>query len=309
MINFSSSHSYIVSLVTDIAMLRKALLLVIALIIIDNVLPSSNSDLLASRRNCGFQHSDDYVRDNDKISLDEFPWVAQLLYDEDRRAKCVGSLINRRYVLTAAQCLKASNTKITGIRFGDYDVTTDKDCTNDTRFGEECSDPVQEFGIEELIPHPKFSTATAANDIGLIRLSKNVDYSVYVRPICLPTANTEELNGEEQLAVSGWGLTSLLGDETKIKKKISARLLSLDKCRSLYDGERKSVTVDHLCAVEGQDSFTCQGDSGAPLMLSVKNQWEQVGLVSFGKLCGIEFPTIYVKITSYLDWITNNMHK
>ncbi|KAK5643916.1 hypothetical protein RI129_007761 [Pyrocoelia pectoralis] len=110
-----------------------------------------------------------------------------------------------------------------------------------------------------------------------------------------------------QLALSGWGDDSFGGFQTSIKKKILAKLISLDECQRLYNNSRKPVTSDHLCALEGRESFTCQGDGGGPLMLSVKNQWEQVGIVAFGKACGLNFPSVYVKITSYLDWIKENL--
>ncbi|XP_031353250.1 melanization protease 1-like [Photinus pyralis] len=272
------------------------------------VLTVSEIDLFPSRTYCGFQHSDDYVRDNPGISLDEFPWIAQLLYDEDKIIKCVGSLINHRYVLTAAHCLKMNNLQMTGVRLGDYDVTTDKDCVNGTLFGEECSDPAVVYGIEELIPHPSFSRRTAENDIGLIRLSRNVEYSEYIRPICLPTVNSKLEDGV-QLAVSGWGITESRGEPTKIKKKISAHLLPLGTCRAYFTSSRRSLTTDHLCVSEGMNIFTCQGDSGGPLMLPVRNQWEAIGLVSFGIGCGDDFPVVYTKVSSYLDWIKQNVHK
>ncbi|XP_031353251.1 phenoloxidase-activating factor 3-like [Photinus pyralis] len=285
-----------------------ALKLLLAFVTFDViVLTLSETDLFPSRTYCGFQHSDDYVRDNPGISLDEFPWIAQLLYDEDKKIRCIGSLINRRYVLTAAHCLKARNTVITGIRLGDYDVTSDKDCVTQTRFGVECSDPAEEFGIEELIPHPSHTEFTSENDIGLIRVSKNVQYSEYIRPICLPAANS--LDGVT-LAVSGWGLTEYRGKSAKIKKKISAKLLPLDTCRTVYNKAGKLLTTNHLCVSEDKNTFTCQGDSGGPLMLSVRNQWEGVGVVSFGtSYCGPDYPVVYTKVSSYLDWIRQNVRK
>ncbi|XP_031353249.1 phenoloxidase-activating factor 3-like [Photinus pyralis] len=279
-------------------------------VILNIIVPTlSETDLLASRTYCGLQHSDDYVKDNPGISLDEFPWITQLLYDEDKSVKCVGSLINRRYVLTAAQCMNPRDGEITGIRLGDYDITSDKDCVNETRFGEECSDPAEEFGIEELIPHPGYRARTAVNDIGLIRLSKNVDYSEYIRPICLPAATSLYLKDGVALAVSGWGFTQFGGESAKIKKKVSAQLLPLDTCRGVYNNTRQLITTNHLCVSEDKTTFTCQGDAGGPLMLSVKNQWEGVGVVSFGTYCGAEYPAVYTKVSSYLDWIRQNVRK
>ncbi|XP_031353245.1 phenoloxidase-activating factor 1-like isoform X1 [Photinus pyralis] len=272
-----------------------------------HALPENN--LLETRRYCGFQHSDDYTRNDDSTSLDEFPWIGQLLYNKDNTLKCVGSLINRRYVLTSAHCLLPPTLQfnITGVRFGDYDVTTNQDCVNYTNFGEECSDPTQQFGIEELIPHPEYNSRTFQKDIGLIRLSRAVTYTDYIRPICLPKSKGSEPQSGTQFVSSGWGDERHSIKHTTIKKRILTKLISLEECHRSLGNSASFITHDHLCVIDERGSFTGATDSGAPLMRSVKNQWEQVGVHSFRKLGGSDSPVIYGKVTSYLDWITENV--
>lgn len=74
--------------------------------------------ILSDKRFCGYQHSDDYNSSvgNVGVSVDEFPWVAMLLYknvtvgdDSQTISLCSGVLINGQYVLTAAQCLSIAN--------------------------------------------------------------------------------------------------------------------------------------------------------------------------------------------------------
>lgn len=51
-----------------------------------------------------------------------------------------------------------------------------------------------------------------------------------------------------------------------------------------------------------------QGDSGGPFSLSRNGQNIQVGIVSFGLSLGCElgWPTVFTRVTSYLDWIESN---
>lgn len=78
---------------------------------------------LSDTRFCGYQHSDDYFHDKNVIAIDEFPWLAILKYEKDAdildvplddflEFTCAGTLINVRYVLTAAQCLRFSTSSV-----------------------------------------------------------------------------------------------------------------------------------------------------------------------------------------------------
>lgn len=47
-----------------------------------------------------------------------------------------------------------------------------------------------------------------------------------------------------------------------------------------------------------------QGDSGGPLMCSWNGTWVQVGIVSWGRGCGLHnFPGVYIRVMSYVSWI------
>ncbi|XP_031354798.1 phenoloxidase-activating factor 3-like [Photinus pyralis] len=264
------------------------------------------NDLLALRSFCGYQHSDDYNRDSPDVTIDEFPWIAQLLYGKDRHVQCTGSLINNRYVLTAAQCL--AYTSPVAVRLGDFNATSDKDCVYHTNFGEECSDPIQEFDIEEAVPHADFDKDTSKNDIGLIRLSRNVEYSDYIRPICLPTPNSRVIRGGEELALSGWGLLSDGGNLTEVKKKILATAVCLRQCNRFYRTFDKVLDRNNICAIETV-SYSCHGDGGGPLMMSVRSQWEVVGLLLFGVRCDATTPSVYLNVKNYVGWIKAHVRK
>ncbi|KAK4887712.1 hypothetical protein RN001_003983 [Aquatica leii] len=181
---------------------------------------TSKLNLLADRKYCGYQHTDDYVRSSNNISIDEFPWMAQLLYDEERMIRCTGSLINNRYVLTTAHCLKPQNNDLVAVQLGDYNVKTETDCVKNYHHDTECSDPVQLFNVEEKIVHPSVNFKKSDNDIGLIRLSRTVQFSDYVRPICLPDKNSPELIDGQIMVTSGWGTLGYHLDVTELKKQL-----------------------------------------------------------------------------------------
>lgn len=89
---------------------------------------------------------------------------------------------------------------------------------------------------------------------------------------------------------------------TKIKA------IALRPCRKKTPDIRV-FTQDHICGW-GNDTDSCEGDSGAPLMWMNTDKYDYsvyyiVGIVSWGVSCA-KNPAAYTRVTSYLEWIDNN---
>ncbi|EDS29228.1 proclotting enzyme [Culex quinquefasciatus] len=241
-----------------------------------------------------------------------YPWTAILVYRLNRLKDlywCGGSLISDRYVLTAAHCVNSLNEdyELQSVRLGEWDLESEEDC-NDI---EECNDPPLSVGVEKVIPHADFSMVTTYNDIALVKLNESVNYTEFVSPVCLPVAEpvkTLDTDGLRFMA-AGWGNTEHKNDTTQYgsRYKLHVQLNAVNKtfCDVVYP---RGVASSQLCAGAEAGKSSCHGDSGGALVATVDGYAYGYGIVSYGRACGKEhIPVVYTRVTSFLDWIEENM--
>ncbi|EDW95637.1 melanization protease 1 [Drosophila yakuba] len=278
------------------------------------------TNLLPMAPNCG-DNFEDRVVGGKETGKREFPWMALIEYTKPGNVKghhCGGSLINNRYVLTAAHCVSAipSEWQLTGVRLGEWDARTNPDCTVGKNGLRDCNEPYVDSPVVERIPHPQYpgNSRDQLNDIALLRLRDEVQYSDFILPVCLPTLPSHRNNIflGRKVVVAGWGRTEY-NFTSNIKLKAELDPVPTSDCNQRYASQRRTVTSKQMCAggVEGVDS--CRGDSGGPLLLEdFSNGYSNfyiAGVVSYGPTpCGLKgWPGVYTRVEAYLSWIEYNV--
>ncbi|XP_046971241.1 CLIP domain-containing serine protease HP8-like isoform X1 [Vanessa cardui] len=256
-------------------------------------------------------------------NLYEFPWMALISHVIGRhngkrqtQFQCGGTIINSRYILTAAHCVESK--VIAGVRVGEFNINTPEDCQGEYPHYL-CESHIQDIAVVKSIPHEDFKILpNVQNDIALLRLKVPIDFSFKnVAPVCLPLFNelrNISLDGK-RATVAGWGITEF-NRASSVLRKVDLPIKTENECRQYYDRNsdtRSSYTFDNkkFCAGEtGKDS--CRGDSGGPLMLEeeYKDNYRmiQFGVVSHGpQQCGSSTPGVYTDVRQYMKWILDNI--
>lgn len=166
--------------------------------------------------------------------------------------------------------------------------------------------------------HSQYNNTIDGSDIALIRLKEPVSLTPYVKPICLPVEKNIFLNESETLQVMGFGKT-----EKKVFPdallKIAIPFVPIEKCNKFYYKAiygtmlRKGQMCAGFKAEKKKEKVrdACQQDSGGPLVALKANfrgifKFVQIGIVSFGISCG-KFPGVYTSVSSFMDWIADNI--
>lgn len=278
------------------------------------IYPSSGmGTVLPAPTKCGREPPGNKIYNGRDTGIDQFAWMVLLEYRDGTGKKivnCAGSLINSRYVLTAAHCVKGTILSDIGplvsVRLGEYNIASEEDCVEN-----DCADPIVISEIEEVIPHENFvsSDDSRHNDIALIRLNRDVSMTDFIQPVCLPfVVNSVKTEPGIDLTVAGWGRT-LLNRQSSIKQRLEIPVVDQNSCAQKYVAKKVQLIESQLCAGGKYAEDSCDGDSGGPLMkLHPNNYWILEGIVSFGYRCGLEgWPAVYTRVSNYESWIKSKL--
>ncbi|XP_058467759.1 CLIP domain-containing serine protease B9-like isoform X2 [Malaya genurostris] len=256
---------------------------------------------LLDRVNCGKATLGDKISFGTQASMYQYPWMALLIYRSSsgqEGPECGGTVINTRYVLTAAHCIDGQIERLVYVRLGEYDTRTDPDCDEYM----DCAPPFTRYGVEEYTIHPNFTRMVrSGNDIGLLRLNRNVQFNNDdIMPICLPFSNSLVRFDPSLYWITGWGLTERLESSPVLQQ---ARIPSV-AC---------SLSTHSICAGFGNGTLHCRGDSGGPMKVpipDIKFRYVQYGIISAGPGCGVSgTPGVSTRVTFFMRWILDNIRE
>ncbi|XP_065206949.1 serine protease nudel-like [Planococcus citri] len=231
-------------------------------------------------------------------ALGAWPWQAALY--KEGEFQCGATLISNKWLLSAGHCFNNALHDYWVARLGIL------------RRSSTLPSPHEQIRpIRRIIVHPNYADAGFVNDISLLEMNSEVQFTNFVRPICLPNPNRILLDGT-LCTVIGWGQLMETGSVyPDTLQEVQLPVISPGEChkRTLFSPLYK-ITDGMLCAGfdrGGRDA--CLGDSGGPLMCQDNgNAWHLYGITSNGNGCArAHRPGVYTKVVNYVNWIDNSV--
>ncbi|XP_045472103.1 venom serine protease 34-like [Harmonia axyridis] len=227
-----------------------------------------------------------------ETGVNEYPFMSALVKTQPVSLFCGASIISERFALTAAHCVVDKKVENIVLLVGEHNVSSG----TDTPYA-------KVYSLDKFIINPDYNVKTQKNDIALVKTKSDIEFSVYVGPVCLPFKYSEFDFESASVKALGWGLNSTHGTKSDVLKEVTLMILGNDYCSKFF-----GTLDEHQMCAYGDHKDSCHVDSGGPLIWwdNSTRRLQLLGVISAGRGCAGFLPSMNMRVTSFLSWIVSS---
>ncbi|GJQ80480.1 hypothetical protein Trydic_g12376 [Trypoxylus dichotomus] len=209
-----------------------------------------------------------------------YPFMVSLQYPDNTHF-CGGTILNKRWILTAAHCASVKEASeivaVAGTNALDSRTVVKRVC--------------------KIVIHPNFNN-THVNDIAILMIATPFKYNTTIAPVAISWGFSRYILN---VTVVGWGATRESGDSSNNLQEFSTKTISRPRCSRTF----AFITRKYICTRARKRKALCYGDSGGPLLQTNIKAQIGVAFVSSHYSCrnDVYVVDIYVRVAPYIDWI------
>ena len=181
---------------------------------------------------------------------------------------------------------------------------------------------VQKHSIAKALVHENYDREDSyhRDDVGFLILRSPARLEENVCLLCLPRPDVDI--EEETCTVTGYGkpstsessplprAASYWEDKTTdgILREAELEILEKQDCLDHIDSDHNNTIVCAKNTDDDESQSACYHslDGGSPLACESDGHHYLGGIVIFSSICGAESPSVFIKISAYVEWILQN---
>ncbi|EAT35961.1 AAEL011917-PA [Aedes aegypti] len=212
----------------------------------------------------------------------QFPYQVSLRTASNNAHFCGGSVLNNRWIITAASCAQGKEPAGISVMAGSKSLTRGGSI----------------HPVDRIIVHPNFDVTTLANDVAVMRVRVPFMLSPDILAVQM---SSEYVSIAYGALVSGWGRRAM--DSPTFPdwlQYVPVTIITNTECRVRFESPYdQRITDNTICSSAPVGRGACLGDAGGPLL----HGGELQGVVSWGIPCGLGYPDVYARVSVHRPWV------